>query len=164
MSILFNNGSGFGVNPTSNFLPYNNNGNFSDSIFYNYSSGQGVYCNDINLNTSNGFICDFQSKIYRLGDFSNALYKCYFDIDVNSKTIQSFMKFGGFGFKISDVNSIILGDTQNFNNSTTFKIDDQNQRIEFSTNLRSATAGVAALQYLKVRVAGVDYKIALLNP
>jgi hypothetical protein len=69
-----------------------------------------------------------------------------------------------FGMRVAYATQIELGDFAGVGNGTKFVVNDVNQRVEFSTNLRSSTAGGNSGQHLKVRVAGVDYKITLLNP
>jgi hypothetical protein len=51
-------------------------------------------------------------------------------------------------------------------NTTLLKIDDAAAYpVQVSgTNVTANTAGVASGQFLKIKVNGVDYKIALLNP
>ena len=57
-----------------------------------------------------------------------------------------------------------IGDVDNYNNFTFLQIDDTNQKLSLSNNLKSATAGGSSGQHLKINIGGTDYKIALLNP
>ena len=75
---------------------------------------------------------------------------------INTNTYDSIVQILNESFYIAiDNNSTSV--------TTSFFLDGANQRLEVSNNLKSATAGGNSGQYLKIRVGGTDYKIALLN-
>lgn len=130
----------------------------TELIYTNYSG------NDVGLKL------DFANNVYSLGN-SN----------IQSHTVESVGGAGNFYIylpQIGDIqglnvafndlntgtlNSVSIGDILTVGNSTILTIDDVNQCWAMSPNLSANTAGASASKYLKVRVGGVDYKIALLN-
>lgn len=70
------------------------------------------------------------------------------------------------GLKLDFANRIYQLGQINGSNTTTLKIDDAAAYpVQVSgTNVSANTAGAASGQFLKIKVNGVDYKIALLNP
>ena len=166
MSILFNNGQGYGINPTTTFIPYNNNGNFADSNLRYDSLNNSLTTFNVATNYNEGLGVYLNAKIVFIGDLDSSFGGFGVNIDYGNKIFNTkFTPFWKGGISINNNSRLYeLGDFELRYNSTFFKVDDQNQRIEFSTNLRAATAGAASGQFLKVRVAGVDYKLSLLNP
>lgn len=83
-----------------------------------------------------------------------------------SKTnIQTSNNVGIIGLNIDFANRVYsVGDYFAAASSTFLGIDDLNQRLFCSLNLRSTTAGGVSGQHLKIRVGTTDYKIQLLNP
>lgn len=86
-------------------------------------------------------------------------------LNYSKTTIQTSNNVGIIGLNIDFANRVYsVGDYFAQASSTFLGIDDLNQRLFCSLNLRSATAGGASGQHLKIRVGTTDYKIALLNP
>ena len=88
-----------------------------------------------------GLKLDFASNQYSLGDL-NANY--------------NFVVDGPNG-------RCVMGDFNGNVNGTQLEIDDANQVFSLSGNLSTNTAGASSGQFLKIRIGGIDYKIALLN-
>lgn len=118
-------------------------------------------------NNSSGIFIDLDSQIYKFGDYdfggangTNILIDDAGSI-ISTRVAGSLEKGLYFDF----INSLYkIGDFYATMNNTYLIINDANQKIELSNNLKSATAGGSAGQHLKINIGGTDYKIALLNP
>lgn len=112
MSILFNNGKGYGVNPTSNFLPYNNNGNFSDSLFNQDSNGIQTYNNIFNYN--HGFRYIPATKQTWLGDFLLLANQTYLTLDDGAQRLylSNNLKKSTAGLVSGQYLEVWIGSTQ----------------------------------------------------
>jgi hypothetical protein len=128
-----------------------------------------------------GLKLDFANDIYTLGDFINTSYIQTTNNDVQiqagnpgpklileniNNTIKSTYQGNDIGLKLDFANRTYQLGQITGNNATTLKIDDAAAfPVQVSgTNVSSGTAGAASGQFLNVKVNGVDYKIALLNP
>ena len=109
-----------------------------------------------------GLKLDFALSKFYLGDFQGLLGECYFLAD-NDNAFALIISNGYTNFQ-GDGPFTQIGDCAATQNSTTFGVNDSNQTLSGSGNLRSATAGGNSGQHLKIRLGGTDYKIQLLNP
>lgn len=136
------NGTIFNVNDISQFIKTKNNGN------------------DI------GLMLDFANDKYWIGDVNGITNNVAFTVDGGGNEVYSTSAPGQYDGLWLDYNNrkFTFGDANNNVNNTYIIVDDTNQRLEVSGNLASGTAGGSSGQHLKIRVGGVDYKIALLNP
>lgn len=116
---------------------------------------------------SKGLNLDFGNDVYKLGSFiPNPITNVATSIEVdnNNSTITTFfndpqgLKLDFFGELYS------LGDFDGIGNTTFLTIDNFNEKLIVSNNLKSPTAGSSSGQYLEIRIGSTDYKIALLNP
>jgi hypothetical protein len=150
------------LNPTTNYIPFNSGLAFGDSYLVNDTTAsvlKTVYSgNDIGLKL------DFGNSQYFFGDYTTNPTGNFLLVDMGGSIIcSSSVFYGSEGIVLDMANRIyLLGDPGNLNN-TYLTIDDTNQRWEMSSNLSANTAGASSGQFLKVRIGGVDYKIALLN-
>lgn len=133
-----------------------------------------------------GIILNFSNKSYQLGSINGNINYIqvseqynYIELTTglaggNSTTLRiddnlSYIKTSylgnGIGISLEFANNIFyLGDYDNNINGTVLAVDDANQKLILSNNLKSATAGGSSGQHLKIRVGSTDYKIQLLNP
>ena len=112
-----------------------------------------------------GIKVDTNNNATTIGDFNLSNNATTLFIDDNNGIIKSTYFYSDKGIKLDfGVNIYSFGDYNSSVNGTFLAIDDTNQRLEVSGNLASGTAGGSSGQHLKIRVGGVDYKIALLNP
>jgi len=135
-AIVISSPGGAQTNPTNLFIPYNNNGVFSDSAL------QMVDAFNFGVNDSsfqiNGLSIDNTARIYQLGDYQGVGYANSFRCTDDGNTFI-------------DGQSLIIN------------IQQPDGEIRISNDLiTSLTAGIFS-KYLKLTVNGVKYKIALLN-
>ena len=90
----------------------------------------------------------------------------YFEVDNNTSITKTIYGGNDIGLKLDFAGDLYQFGQINGGNATTLKIDDAAAfPVQVSgTNVSSGTAGAASGQFLNVKVNGVDYKIALLNP
>lgn len=120
---------GGGVNPTSEFIPYNNGGTFQDSFLFNGNAGE---LTTKPAGTSYGLKLDFANNYFYFGDFDNVYSGPYIQINSNSGA-QEFKvtspSYFDSGLKLDFVNNThFLGDYQNGKGT---KIDLLNNTYEF---------------------------------
>jgi hypothetical protein len=87
-----------------------------------------------------GLNLDFANSVYWIGDVIN----------------------GNMGF-ICEAGESKIGDYNGSGNGTVLGVSDSTEQIIASSNLSAPSAGSSSGQFLKIKVGGVDYKIALLN-
>lgn len=110
-----------------------------------------------------GLKLDFANGIYTFGDFNTNPTGNFIYIDYTGLISTQNVFNGSEGIVLDMGNrNFLLGDPGNIN-GTHLVIDDANQVFSLSGNLSANTAGASSGQFLKVRIGGVDYKIALLN-
>jgi hypothetical protein len=87
-------------------------------------------------------------------------------LEKNNNKIKTQYQGLDNGLNLDFTNDLYQFGQINGGNATTLKIDDAAAfPVQVSgTNVSSGTAGAASGQFLNVKVNGVDYKIALLNP
>jgi hypothetical protein len=157
--------------------------NYGALTFYNNFANKGLYIDIFSLQTQNlttnkysklyydenrfytafnnglaelqmGLLIDGDNRIYALGDNFNV--QNYTKIVVNDSVPEIYINCAN--------GQSYIGDGYNFGNNTWLCVDDLNQQLQLSGNLKSNTAGGNSGQHLKVTVGGVNYKIQLLNP
>jgi predicted molibdopterin-dependent oxidoreductase YjgC len=100
----------------------------------------------------------------KLGDYDSHLNGMILTINDNNYQIYT----EGFGILIENepgtTNQTVIGDFTGNLNNTYFIVNDLTQKIEYSANLKTSSAGGSSGDYLKVNVGGTDYVIELLNP
>lgn len=130
-----------------------------------------------------GITIDFNQNITILGDVSSALNGCTLNVDDGAEKIFTKKYGGDKGLNLDFVNNVYwIGDIVNGNmgficevgeskigdyngggNGTVLGVSDSTEQIIASSNLSAPSAGSSSGQFLKIKVGGVDYKIALLN-
>lgn len=118
-----------------------------------------------------------------LGDYSNTVNGLGFLIDVSNDIIKTYKSTGDKGLNLDFANNVYwigdvingnigficeageskMGDYNGNNNGTVLGVSDSTEQIIASPNLSAPSAGSSSGQFLKIKVGGVDYKIALLN-
>jgi hypothetical protein len=85
---------------------------------------------------------------------------------INDNNFYTVHNTNQIGLKLDFTNRVYQLGQINGSNTTTLKIDDVDAYpVQVNgTNVTANTAGVSSGQFLKIKVNGVDYKIALLNP
>jgi hypothetical protein len=161
-----------------------NDGNVDSGIILDYSNykysfgqinglNQTTFIVDDNnslINTSYGgndigLKLDFANNVYGLGDFNNSNNACSFVITSGpgNDTWSTYNSAGNEeGIKLG-IGSYLIGNSFTGPNPEYFGIDTANNTLIGGVNLTSGTAGGASGQYLKIKLNGTDYKIALLN-
>jgi hypothetical protein len=140
-AIVISSNNGLKTNPTTPFIPYNNNGVFDNSMLKMIEDNiLSAYRDSINVDEDNGFFIDNGNGLYQFGDFYQEHHGSYFIIN-------------------SESGDLTFNDHSNFNINfqTTGRI-----YIEGAECIK-ATAGLPANRYLSLSINGTDYKIALLN-
>lgn len=99
-----------------------------------------------------------------LGDYGSSIKGDYLTIDNTYEQIYTSMSDTPFGILVDRTNRVTLGDINGNFNSTYFSVNDFDQTLLFSNNLKTSSSGSNSGQHLKVNVGGVDYVIQLLNP
>jgi hypothetical protein len=84
---------------------------------------------------------------------------------INDNNFYTVHSTNQTGLKLDFTNRVYQLGQINGSNTTTLKIDDvAAYPVQVNgTNVTANTAGVSSGQFLKIKVNGVDYKIALLN-
>jgi hypothetical protein len=138
-------GSGGGINPTSTYIPFNNEGTFADSYIINDTANsllKFVYeGNDIGLkinfangygqlysNTGSGLFYD--GSVSAIGDYTFNNNGTYFFVEDYNSIIQSKYQNTDKGIYLDFANNAYkLGDFNLSNNGTHIAIDDVNSTI-----------------------------------
>jgi hypothetical protein len=140
---------------------YAQNGN---TIEYNLSTG--IITTNFGF-SNNGLRFEMSNSIYQLGQLTGG-NQTYLQIDDAAEYAYfDNNNDGGNGLFLDYATKrFYFGEFTGGANNTHIKIDDAAAYpVEISgANVSTNTAGAASGQYLKVKVAGTDYKIALLNP
>ena len=127
------------INPKSPFVPYNNNGVFSDSML-NQNDGNILFTtlNCGNENDSTGLLINNDAGQYSFGDYQGLFHNSFIEID-NNASIKNWTN--------GDYQIIFLTDGQ----------------IKMDGLITSNSAGGSAGLHLELVINGTLYKIALLN-
>ena len=133
----------------------NNDLTFSDLNVFKTTSGG----NDLGLKL------DFANSVYEFGQITGGNITKFIISDAG-REIYTSINNSINGLLISQSNDNYKFGVFNGGNVTNITISDGAvYPIQFNgTNLSSGTAGANSGQHLKVRINGVNYKIALLNP
>jgi hypothetical protein len=153
----------------------NNNLTFADlNVFKTSVSGndRGLKLDNANFIYEFGGFGDTQITIdgipgiLKLGDTLNLGTQTLLYISDVTKLIKTQYQGNDIGLKLDFANTVYQFGQLTGGNTTQLKIDDAAAfPVQVSgTNVSSGTAGAASGQFLNVKVNGVDYKIALLNP
>ena len=148
-------GGGGSVNPTSGFIPFNDTNAFADS-FWKMDSGAVYTMDTIGGTNIYGFI---ENKIFldqAIGDTYNLYGGVYIQVSNDSITpfIRTFNFTQPYGVNIENT-KITLGDYNPSGNATYLTIDDFNQQLEPSANLKGNIAGLSPTgDYVKLRFSG----------
>jgi len=161
-----------GANSTFYFGDYNN---LYNGTAFQILDGSEVI-RTLNNNQTIGLKLDFNKDEYLLGDHSNVINGHYLRIDNANALIATYQyniqsgifmdasiwKFGNFGGSgcWAEFTAGHAEFTGNFNNSF-FRLDDSAEYLQVSNNLTTTTAGLIAAKFIKIRIAGTNYKIPL---
>jgi hypothetical protein len=138
-------GGGGGTNPTSTYVPYNNEGTFADSYIINDTANSVLktYVGD-----DKGLYFDFANNSYTLGDYAGFNYNTKFIIDDNNQIIKTSNNATDKGLFLDFANNAYsFGDNANTNyleiignqltlssQSNRIKIDGDNNEISTFCN------------------------------
>lgn len=135
---------------------------------YNNSTNIRVLSGGIETQLAGGISegLELYNQIYRFGDYVNSNNGTIFEVVDISQTIKTQNQNNDVGILLDFANSTYQFGQLTGGNATKFVIDDAAvYPVQVSgTNVSANTAGAASGQFLKIKVGGVDYKIALLNP
>lgn len=121
-------GGGGGTNPTSTYVPYNNEGTFADSCLIN-DAGNSVLKTGFGAET--GLKLDYAYKAYILGDYDNNVNGTSLWVQDTDKCIKTVGDYGWKGLLL-DFNTQVytLGDYEGLTTNTKFVVDVINQIIK----------------------------------
>jgi len=114
-----------------------------------------------------GLNLDYVQNFYALGDYDNVNGGSAFLINSgtgNNAWITTDSNGNEKGLKLTDSNNQYLIGSGFGAGDEYFGIDTSANTLIAGANLTSGTAGGSSGQHLKIKLNGVDYKIALLNP
>lgn len=157
--ILSGNSKNLEFDNLANFLITMNSG-----VGWQFGSiGQNIVTYDVN--GVNGIRLNLGNKNYTFGQISSDNRTQLF-INDTLQLIKTSNNNTDKGLKLDFANRTYELGQINGNNATTLKIDDAAAYpVQISgTSVSANTAGASSGQFLKIKVNGVDYKIALLNP
>lgn len=139
-AITISSPGGAQINPRSPFVPYNNNGVFSDSMLT--QSDDYTFFTALNAGNENdvtGLLINNHLGSYQFGDFQGVLNNSFIEIDWNTGSIKNWTS--------ADYEINLLTDGQ----------------IKLNGSITAASAGGSAGLHLELIINGTLYKIALLN-
>lgn len=171
--------------PTPSVNIYNSNGTLTGNrtlnannlnLFFNnaniFQSGNGANYNL--LLDNNGVLLQSSNQLIVINGNASSIQigktslpqSRYLELNTNVEYFKSVWNNNDIGLKLDFANRTYQLGQITGNNATTLKIDDvAAYPVQVSgTNVAANTAGAASGQFLKIKVNGVDYKIALLNP
>ena len=121
-------GGGGGTNPTSTYVPYNNEGTFADSYIINDTENSVL---KTNFEAQTGLKLDYAYKAYILGDYDNNVNGTSLWVQDTDKCIKTVGDYGWKGLLL-DFNTQVytLGDYEGLTTSTRFVVDVINQVIK----------------------------------
>lgn len=142
-------------------LKYNIYGAVATTLGIQFSSDQRI----LTYQGGNfvGVHLDFSAQYYALGDINNVITGTALAVNVFDEYVVTYIQGVQFGLE-ADAFGATLGDVSSNKNQTTFRVNDNQQRIELSPNLITTSAGSNVTQHLSIYVSGVHYKIQLKNP
>jgi len=119
------------VNPTPNYLPFNNAGAFQDS----YLNQSGDILKTTSASVDRGLYFNFTNNVYSLGDLVGNGDGLVFQNGIYSFGTGSLLT-DGFGLGIDwNQKFVKLGDYGGISNGTLLNIDDANQQIILNKNI-----------------------------
>jgi hypothetical protein len=121
-------GSGGGTNPTSTYVPYNNEGTFEDSFIINDTANSVLktYVGD-----DKGLYFDFANNAYKLGDFNTYNNGTCFIIDDGNTIIKTSNNATDKGLFLDFVNLQYKFGEFSLGNQINLLIDDSNKFASF---------------------------------
>lgn len=121
-------GGGGGTNPTSTYVPYNNEGTFADSYIINDTANSVL---KTGFEAQTGLKLDYSNRNYILGDYDNNVSGTSLIVNDEFKYIQTLGSYQYRGLNL-DFNTEIytLGDYNGLTTNTRFVVDVNNQVIK----------------------------------
>ena len=134
-------------------------------LFLNSPNGNFQLANQNGFGLSGEYKTSILKRLIYIGDYdgNNNVTNIIID-DVNQK-IETEFSAGKLGLRLDFANGEYkLGDLVGASSDSYLSVDAGNTVIELGTDLiTTSAAGASAGKFLKLRVGGVDYKLALLN-
>ena len=161
------NTGGGGTNPTTNFIPVNNNGVFKDSSIYDDSTR--LYAED---NEGFGLQLDYDGNVAKMGDVNSNLNESFININDNNKLIninagaQTTFELDGNSEKITlsaktGVSFIKVDEVMQLTTLKNNTILLQTDSIILYGAVTSSSVGIASGLYLELIINSTVYKIPL---